>query len=82
MKTSRINGSSLKSYINPNLLYTTQSEIAKSKKANEKFIKIVVVVKKKFGMACFHFLYLNKKRGRAPSKIQKNEIPPTRIIAL
>ena len=64
------------------MLYTTDSETDKSKNANETFIKILVIVKKKFGIACFHFLYLNKKSGRAPSKIQKNEIPPTIIITL
>ena len=56
MNTSKNNGISLKKYKTPNLLVTTQSDVDKSKKAREKLIIIVVSVKKKFGMACLHFL--------------------------
>jgi hypothetical protein len=52
------------------------------KVANKKLITIVVNVKKKFKLACFHLPYLNFINGMPPSKIQKNEIPSARINAL
>ena len=66
----------------PKLLICTQSEVPKSKKAKVKLIITVVAVKNKLGKACFHFLYLKLNKGNAPSKIQKNVIPPTRMILL
>ena len=66
----------------PKLLICTQSEVPKSKKAKVKLIITVVAVKNKLGKACFHFLYLKLNKGNAHSKIQKNVIPPTRMILL
>jgi hypothetical protein len=40
---------------------------------------MVVMVKKKLGTECRHFLYGTLKRGMMPSKIQKKVIPPIKI---
>jgi len=58
----------------------TKSADFNNKKANEKLIIIVVMVKNKFGTACRHFLYLNINKGSAPSINQKKVKPPTRIM--
>ena len=47
-----------KSYkcVSPNLLFETQSEDYKRRKAKLKYMTIVVIVKKKLGIACFNLL--------------------------
>jgi len=40
------------------------------------------MVKNIFTVACFPFSYFKLKRGMIPSKIQKNEIPATKIRLL
>jgi hypothetical protein len=42
--------------VSPKLLFETQSEDFKRRKAKLKFIRIVVNVKKKFGIECFSLL--------------------------
>ena len=43
-------------YVSPKLLFETQSEDFKRRKAKLKFMTIVVNVKKKLGIACFNLL--------------------------
>lgn len=59
----------------PNLFEATISEIFNNRKANKKFMIMVVRVKNKFGIACFHFLYLKRNNETLFSKIQKKLSP-------
>ena len=45
-----------KKFNKPKSLFVTQSAENNNKNAKEKFIIIVVAVKKKFGIACLNFL--------------------------
>jgi hypothetical protein len=63
----------------PKLFVLTQSEVFNKRKANKKLMMIVVKVKNKLGMACFHFLYLNSNNEIFPSSSQKKLSPPTKI---